>query len=79
MPSFTVMMALMKKNILKLMRNVTGLLFVFLLPVAEVAFFSVGVGGDLTQLPLAIVNHEKQLTGNSNIFLKGNSFLKLSF
>ena len=32
LPSFTTLLALMIKNIIKMIRNVTGLLFVFLLP-----------------------------------------------
>ena len=32
MPSMTTLMALMIKNFIKMMRNMTGLLFVFLLP-----------------------------------------------
>jgi len=58
LPSLTVLFALMMKNIIKMMRNFTGLAFVFLLPAIEVIFFCIAIGRDPTQLPLGIVNYE---------------------
>ena len=62
-PTLTTLMALMTKNMIKMMRNYSGLFFAFLLPAVEVFFFCIALGRDPTQLPLAIVNHEQNLTG----------------
>jgi len=58
LPTLTVLFALMMKNLIKMMRNFTGLGFVFLLPAIEVVFFCIAIGRDPIQLPLGIVNHE---------------------
>ena len=42
----------MMKNLIKMMRNFTGLGFVFLLPAIEVVFFCIAIGRDPIQLPL---------------------------
>jgi len=57
-PSWMTLYALMIKNLTKMWRNMTALLFVFLLPAVEVFFFCVAIGKDPSHLPLGIVNNE---------------------
>ena len=53
-PSWMTLYALMIKNLTKMWRNMTALLFVFLLPAVEVFFFCVAIGKDPSHLPLGI-------------------------
>ena len=53
-PHLSVMFALIMKNLIKMSRNFTGLLFVFLLPMVEVVFFCIAVGQNPKNLPFAI-------------------------
>ena len=54
LPTLTVLFALMMKNLIKMLRNITGLAFVFLLPAIEVIFFCIAIGRDPISLPLGI-------------------------
>ena len=76
-PSMTTLMALMIKNVIKMMRNLTGLLFVFLLPAIEVVFFCVAIGQTPTKLPFALVNLENPEVNNCS-YKSGCSFGNLS-
>ncbi len=58
MPNLRTMSALVKKNFIKMWRNMMGLMFVFLLPAVEVFFFCIAIGHDPTRLPLGFVNNE---------------------
>ena len=55
-PTMLTLYALMLKNLTKMTRNLTALLFVFLLPAVEVIFFCVAIGREPSHLPLAIGN-----------------------
>ena len=57
-PSWMTLYALMIKNLTKMWRNMTALLFVFLLPAVEVFFFCVAIGKDPIHLPLGIGKYE---------------------
>ena len=57
-PSWMTLYALMIKNLTKMWRNMTALLFVFLLPAVEVFFFCVAIGKDPSHLPLGIGKYE---------------------
>ncbi len=50
--------ALMTKNFIKMRRNVSQLMFIFLLPALEVIFFCGAIGRDPDSLPLGVVNLE---------------------
>ena len=66
-PNLAVLLALSTKNVIKLSRNLTGLLFVFLLPIIEVVFFCTAIGADPKNLKFAIVNDEFSGSGNCTV------------
>nr|CAI5849583.1 unnamed protein product [Callosobruchus analis] len=59
--------ALLFRNLLRLIRNLLVLLFVFALPVIQVVLFCICVGNDPKQLTLGVVNHETDYTNSTYI------------
>ena len=57
-PKITILLALVSKNLTKMIRNCTGLFFIFLLPAIETILYCVAIGNDPKSLPFGIVNHE---------------------
>ena len=58
MPSARTLYASVIKNLTKMIRNPTTLLLILLLPMLEVVVFSIAIGKDPKELPIALVNHE---------------------
>ncbi|KAB0795313.1 hypothetical protein PPYR_12152 [Photinus pyralis] len=54
------MKALVWKNFLGMLRNVAMMLFITLLPVAQIVLFCASIGHDPVSLPIAVINHESE-------------------
>lgn len=52
------MKALLTKNWMQFYRNVTGVVFLLLFPIIQTSVFITSVGGNIKDIPLAIVNEE---------------------
>ena len=65
-PKFTILLALISKNLTKMVRNFTGLFFIFLLPAIQTILYCVAIGNDPESLPIGIVNNE--FSENNRLF-----------
>ncbi|XP_018577430.1 ABC transporter G family member 23 isoform X2 [Anoplophora glabripennis] len=54
--------ALMDKNWKQFYRNVTGIIFLLTFPIIQITIFMIAIGGDVRDIPLAIVNDETMTT-----------------
>ena len=57
-PKITILLALISKNLTKMVRNCTGLFFIFVLPVIQTVLYCIAIGNDPKSLPIGIVNSE---------------------
>ena len=79
-PKITILLALISKNLTKMIRNCTGLFFIFLLPAIQTILYCVAIGNDPKSLPFGIVNYEvhEDFTPNENcLFVSGCDFNNL--
>ena len=67
-PKITILLALISKNLTKMVRNCTGLFFIFVLPAIQTVLYCVAIGNDPKSLPIGIVNYEvfEGFTTNEN-------------
>jgi len=66
------------KNVIKIKRNLSQLLFIFLLPALQVVFFCVAIGRNPTSLPLAVVNSELPNVDGNCTWAPGCDFTNVS-
>ncbi|KAK4876455.1 hypothetical protein RN001_012877 [Aquatica leii] len=67
------MKALVWKNFLWMLRNSPVMLFITLLPVAQIVLFCASIGHDPVKLNVAVFNYEAKEVKNCNTFLECNS------
>ena len=80
-PKITILLALISKNLTKMIRNCTGLFFIFLLPAIQTILYCVAIGNDPKSLPFGIVNyevHEDFIPKENCLFVSGCNFNNLS-
>jgi hypothetical protein len=67
-PKITILFALISKNLTKMIRNYTGLFFIFVLPAIQTVLYCVAIGNDPKSLPIGVVNYEvfDNFTPNEN-------------
>ena len=77
MPSILSLKALIFKNLMKILRNYMGLIFLLVLPIVEVTFFCIAIGQNPKHLPIGIVNFEAKF-GQNCTFEEGCDFNDLA-